>query len=70
MDEFDRPTDAQFEALSIGIVLTEVWVDDVPVDVSGDMGIDFMPVNLGFRGVSGVGKRRRKKLRFPSRFHF
>lgn len=70
MAEFDRPTDAQFDAPGVGILLTNVWVDGVPVDVTGDMGLEFMPVNIGFRGGSGAGKRRRKKLRFPSRFHF
>ena len=70
MEEFERPIDAQFDAQPVGIVLTNVWVDGVPVEVTGDMGIDFMPVSLGFRGGSGAGKRRRKKLRFPSRFHF
>lgn len=70
MAEFDRPTDAQSDAQGIGIVLTNVWVDGVPVDVTGDLGLDFMPISLGFRGGSGAGKRRRKKPRFPSRFHF
>ena len=55
---------------AVSLTLTEIWVDGVPVDVSGDMGVDFAPSTIGSGAGSGAVKRRRKKLRFPSRNTF
>jgi len=70
MNEFERPIESGSGSPELALLLTEIWVDGVPVDVSGDMGIEFMPTTIGIRGGSGAGKRRRKKLRFPSRLTF
>lgn len=69
MAEFDR-LESQPDCPERSLVLTAVWVGDIPVGVSGGMGLEFMSVGSGIRGGSGAGKRRRKKLRFPSRITF
>lgn len=49
----------------IALVMTQIWINDIPIDVSKGVSIDYTPPDPESRS-----RFRRRKLRFPSRLRF